>query len=203
MSSRLEEILGAVSAVELSTKTRLASYKGGATARGYEFSISDETADRLFRSPCQYCGYQPPHRFNGIDRIVNTIGYVEGNVVACCLWCNRAKGRRPVAEFLAWLKWVRSSSSPVEPVGTVTGLEPPTRLRKRPAAPVITHLATINAIPAPLRWHDIGEGVQALTESAPVFADPSAADLDVPAWQSPLRGLSVREYVRRKVWRID
>ena len=43
-----------------------------------------------------------PLRYSGIDRIDNAAGYTEGNVVACCRICNRAKETLSVQEFAEW-----------------------------------------------------------------------------------------------------
>jgi hypothetical protein len=97
MTERFQEILELANGVALSTDKHLAMYKSGASSRNIGFEISDEEASILFCSVCHYCGYQAPHRLNGIDRVVNTLGYVKGNVVACCSYCNRAKGRTSTA----------------------------------------------------------------------------------------------------------
>lgn len=39
---------------------------------------------------------------NGIDRIDSNDGYVQGNVVPCCKYCNMAKMDRTQDEFLKW-----------------------------------------------------------------------------------------------------
>lgn len=115
MSDRIQEAIEAAATVTVSTKRELTAYKEGAQLRGYEFGITDEEADRMFRSPCHYCGYLPANRFNGIDRVINKVGYISGNVVPCCKWCNRAKGRQPAADFVAWLTWIKTGACPKIP----------------------------------------------------------------------------------------
>lgn len=39
-------------------------------------------------------------RWNGIDRIDSAKGYVEGNVVPCCKFCNEMKSDKSRDEFL-------------------------------------------------------------------------------------------------------
>ena len=39
-------------------------------------------------------------KVNGIDRVNNNIGYILNNCVACCKYCNIAKGVRTITEFL-------------------------------------------------------------------------------------------------------
>jgi hypothetical protein len=91
------------------------AFRTGARARGYEWALDDATVERLVFSPCHYCGDpggntirrmdrgHAPTPYNGIDRMDNARGYVEGNVVSCCGACNRAKGVRSYADFVAWL----------------------------------------------------------------------------------------------------
>lgn len=99
---------------EGSTRNRILQndYKGASAKRGIFWGLTDETAFALFQSNCHYCG-APPSRtrtyprcieaytFNGIDRLDPKLGYVPGNVAACCPECNYAKGQLPEAAFLA------------------------------------------------------------------------------------------------------
>lgn len=84
--------------------------RNNAFKRGLEYSISDEEMYRMFREPCHYCGAPPnqwmkrkgkrfglPH--NGVDRVDNDCGYVLGNCVACCGFCNQIKSDMPYEEF--------------------------------------------------------------------------------------------------------
>lgn len=78
-------------------------YKRRAKIRNVEFSISREDFGALVSKDCNYCGI-PPHQelkrlktkktqiiYNGIDRYDPTQGYVLGNCVSCCYYCNHAK----------------------------------------------------------------------------------------------------------------
>lgn len=84
----------------------------------------------LIQEPCYYCGLEKSnttydtenyeHNYknkedfnkkrvsdfvlhhNGIDRIDSSKGYVKGNVVPCCKFCNMAKMDMSVEEFLEW-----------------------------------------------------------------------------------------------------
>ena len=102
--SRLDGLV--LRAQETNTANLLTQYQKGAVARGLEFTLSAEQCHALFNSACYYCGFQQKHRFNGIDRVDKQMGYTVGNSVACCKWCNRAKGRESAPEFLSWLRWV-------------------------------------------------------------------------------------------------
>ena len=43
------------------------------------------------------------YKYNGVDRVENTNGYLTGNCVSCCHICNRAKGEMTVNEFYDWI----------------------------------------------------------------------------------------------------
>lgn len=81
-----------------------AGYKVGAKSRGYSFDIDGATFIDLTSKPCYYCGEQPKntrirgngsivseYKYNGIDRVDNSKGYIIGNVVPCCKKCNNIK----------------------------------------------------------------------------------------------------------------
>ena len=63
------------------------------------------------KSTCHYCGKSPnkPHRkcetflYNGLDRVDNSVGYIESNVVPCCYICNKMKGDLSTEVFLEHL----------------------------------------------------------------------------------------------------
>ena len=72
--------------------------------RGLKCTLSGLEILNLVKSKCHYCGdknsnhykYRQPNfeydfYYNGIDRIDSSLGYIEGNVVACCKTCNVAK----------------------------------------------------------------------------------------------------------------
>ena len=88
-------------------------YKRHAARRWHEWGLSREQVVAIISSACRYCGSPPanvkqhkntisPLRYSGIDRIDNAAGYTEGNVVACCRICNRAKETLSVQEFAEW-----------------------------------------------------------------------------------------------------
>lgn len=84
----------------------LARYKRASRARGIVFALLPEQFMRLINSDCHYCGVPPrPSKtlksaFNGVDRFDNALGYVDGNVVACCTLCNRMKSMMGGDEFV-------------------------------------------------------------------------------------------------------
>ncbi len=102
----------------------LLKYKNAAKYRNLEWSLSDTQFDILTSGNCFYCGIEPRQIckasrscrqtsqviYNGIDRIDNTKGYIEGNAVSCCKICNRAKSNMSQEDFLSWAKRVAEHS---------------------------------------------------------------------------------------------
>ena|ERR1035437_114079 len=85
-------------------------YKRGAAARGHSWELSFDRFKELSMGNCHYCGAEHSKRLhrdsqelwcNGIDRLKNDLGYVEGNVVSCCSPCNYLKLDRDYDEFVA------------------------------------------------------------------------------------------------------
>ena len=86
-------------------------YHWRAIKKGVVFEISKDVFHKLITQECFYCG-SPPMKYrnrsrkkmecvrNGIDRLDNTKGYTEDNVVSCCKHCNKAKDVMDVGEFL-------------------------------------------------------------------------------------------------------
>lgn len=65
------------------------SYKSRSPRRNLSFDLTLNTFIKHFNDPCYYCG----NDYDGIsfDRVVNTKGYTEDNIVPCCHDCNRMK----------------------------------------------------------------------------------------------------------------
>ena len=83
--------------------------------------IGLQTFKELVVQPCVYCGFEASNevrdrrsrlvlRINGVDRIDNTKGYVEGNVAPSCRYCNAAKNDRKLKYFLHWIAEVYHKS---------------------------------------------------------------------------------------------
>lgn len=78
--------------------------------RNIEFALSLEECEPLFLGNCDYCGNPPKNKrtrdtgitvqYQGIDRVDNSIGYLPGNVVPCCKYCNSFKLDRNREDFL-------------------------------------------------------------------------------------------------------
>lgn len=93
------------------------TYKHGAKERGYTFEISLDVFKNLTEKNCIYCGMEPSLiqkterdersiKYNGIDRLDNSIGYIESNCVTCCNTCNLAKRAMSVEQFKIWIERV-------------------------------------------------------------------------------------------------
>lgn len=90
--------------------------KWSAGKRKLTFAVTKERAIALLSLPCTYCGYMDIRTINnglgrrtvtgpcnGIDRVDNSLGYIEGNMVPCCRKCNAMKGSLGAAEFQEWI----------------------------------------------------------------------------------------------------
>jgi len=98
----------------------LSMYVYSAKKRGLEYSLSTDLFRRLLASACDYCGTpsslklnrgmmqrfkaHADFRYNGIDRVDSTRGYVPGNVVPCCFVCNRMKLDYSCEKFIDHIK---------------------------------------------------------------------------------------------------
>lgn len=87
----------------LSPQWKYFKYKVDARKRGLEFALSKEKFYSLCNKNCFYCGVLV---CVGIDRVDNSIGYVEGNIVTSCKDCNVAKMKMTVSEFIGMCKRV-------------------------------------------------------------------------------------------------
>jgi hypothetical protein len=92
-------------------------YKSNAAAREYAFNLTIEQFREITGKNCFYCGLPPSnvvksncgngdYIYNGIDRVDNTVGYIESNCVSCCFICNRSKCGMTAEEFLVWVSKV-------------------------------------------------------------------------------------------------
>ena len=86
-----------------------------AKKRGIEVTISAKEFSEIATRDCCYCGAKPTERpymnksrlrvlINGIDRVDNTKGYINGNCVACCPTCNKMKSALSYEEFISHIK---------------------------------------------------------------------------------------------------
>lgn len=94
--------------------------KWDAKKSGRSFNISFEWFVKAVHLPCHYCNRTDINsvtvaskipgevlladfRYNGLDRVDNSIGYEEDNCVPCCVVCNRAKNSMPYDEFMQYI----------------------------------------------------------------------------------------------------
>lgn len=95
-------------------------YRKSARKRGLLFDLPFETFVDITQHNCYLCGVKPnqvyvhnknlnrytkdPFVYNGIDRCVNEVGYVTGNLAASCGTCNMAKSFLDIETFLKYIK---------------------------------------------------------------------------------------------------
>lgn len=72
-------------------KTRFTDSARSSRSRNIEWSIPFELYESLIKLKCHYCGGPLPETKTGLDRKDNRIGYLVGNVVPCCWYCNHLK----------------------------------------------------------------------------------------------------------------
>jgi hypothetical protein len=76
-------------------------YRREAVERGYKFDLNYKLFVTLVQRNCFYCETPPSNKqqynnrlevlYNGIDRVDNSVGYLETNCVPCCSVCNSHK----------------------------------------------------------------------------------------------------------------
>ena len=66
------------------------------------WELNNEVATKLFLGDCRYCKKKSieGEHLNGIDRVDNSIHYIESNCVSCCYACNHMKGTKSHDDFL-------------------------------------------------------------------------------------------------------
>jgi len=91
-------------------KKVFSSYVTNAKSRRLSFELSFDEVISLCSQNCHYCGDKPSNlshgtdilgkfKYNGIDRIDNSKGYIKGNIVTCCKSCNWMKQDMTFDEF--------------------------------------------------------------------------------------------------------
>lgn len=74
-------------------KIRYHRYRNSAKKRGHEFTLSFEEFFNLIFAEGVTCYYCSSSEQIGIDRDVNSVGYILDNCRSCCWSCNRLKAR--------------------------------------------------------------------------------------------------------------
>lgn len=111
LAKKLSSIKNRKNQGERAFNTTYYMYSYEAKSRGLVFEINKEKFREITSADCNYCGAKPSnflndkrlkyglYFYNGIDRVDNTKGYIEGNIVTCCAQCNRMKLDLTLEEF--------------------------------------------------------------------------------------------------------
>lgn len=115
---------------EILIRCVFSKYRHRAKYKGIEFTLSHESFASVIVRNCYICGQKPSNKYvnakgpkygvlfySGIDRVDNSVGYVDGNVMPCCSKCNSMKSKlshsdfkkhiKKISRFIAWrLKWL-------------------------------------------------------------------------------------------------
>lgn len=91
-------------------------YLKSASKRGHEFALTKDDFKDITQQNCHYCNsipskvhcektnhYNGHYKYNGIDRMNPSIGYIKSNCVPCCWRCNKAKGMMDYLEYLDFI----------------------------------------------------------------------------------------------------
>lgn len=96
----------------VSVNSIISKYRISARRRNLEFALDKELFSSLIEQNCHYCGAEPGNtykhdvepytkKYNGIDRVDNSKGYLPNNVVPCCKHCNWMKRDFNKDDFLS------------------------------------------------------------------------------------------------------
>jgi hypothetical protein len=88
-----------------SLKQQYNSYKQRTKRRKIEFLLTVGDFEDFKNIPCFYCG-TITNNIIGIDRVDNSKGYINNNVVSCCKFCNSGKGTMDVNNWIQHLKFL-------------------------------------------------------------------------------------------------
>lgn len=90
------------------TNSIISKYRNKSKRRGLEFDFTTEEFREIMYGNCYYCNAEPKNKFrkdkyNGVDRVNNSIGYTKQNSVTCCKICNIMKSVLSIDEFYSHL----------------------------------------------------------------------------------------------------
>lgn len=78
--------------IQAKPRRRWASFKFKAKERSIGLKLTyDEWLSLVWEAHCHYCGEKITTNGGSLDRKDSNVGYELGNVVPCCLSCNRMK----------------------------------------------------------------------------------------------------------------
>jgi hypothetical protein len=104
--------------------------KHSAKQRGFCWSLTYADVAFFCSQNCMYCGLKPFQKFrnrymvdrkvtylhvpdfvyNGLDRVDNSLGYIQDNCVPCCGICNNMKGTMTREEFVVCVRRIADAS---------------------------------------------------------------------------------------------
>lgn len=94
------------------TRFKFVEYKRNAKRRNLEFSLDMGYFEWLRYQPCNYCGQiAVENKPMGVDRVINSIGYIKENCVPCCKKCNQIKWTMTEKEYIEHCKKVTDFNS--------------------------------------------------------------------------------------------
>ena len=97
------------------------SHRTNAIGRGL-IPLGFEAWLHYLHLPCHYCGAVDSNtcnyedrfelKYNGIDRVDSSLGYVPGNCVPCCRICNTMKMDLSIEEFISHIERIKNHVKP-------------------------------------------------------------------------------------------
>ena len=89
-------------------------YQRSARLKKLEFTFSEEEFKTIITQNCYYCNTTDEKGFNGIDRMNQSVGYIQSNGVSCCIMCNWLKGSLDSATFIKRNRHIHSFTKNTE-----------------------------------------------------------------------------------------
>lgn len=97
-------------------------YKQSASRRKHSFEISKQEFKDITKRNCYLCNRTPSNKmdnkgeyghyyYNGIDRVDNTMGYINSNCQACCGDCNNMKKDKNIIDFIGFVEKVYNNKN--------------------------------------------------------------------------------------------
>jgi hypothetical protein len=83
-------------------------YARSARLKKLQFTFSEEEFKDMVVQSCYYCDTLDEKGFNGIDRMNQSVGYIQSNSVSCCAMCNWMKGSLDSATFIKRIRHIHS-----------------------------------------------------------------------------------------------
>ena len=132
-------------------RNALRRIKSDAAAARREFTISLEWFIKACHEPCHYCGRVDQNtlsvrstskttkwivkdfKYNGLDRVDNSLGYTEQNCVPCCAVCNRAKNSMSYNEYMEYIDTLIKFRGELNNERKIRDIQFPVERGKRPS----------------------------------------------------------------------